>query len=65
MKRRREVLVLFILFIIYNGSGAETKVQYDNKALNVPISDDGAIDLVNHWTEQAYSGLFAAVAAKK
>uniref|UniRef100_A0AC35FF69 Uncharacterized protein n=1 Tax=Panagrolaimus sp. PS1159 TaxID=55785 RepID=A0AC35FF69_9BILA len=59
-------LFLFILpFCISVISGKEPKVEYDGKALNVPLNADGTVQLLQHWTDQAFSGLLAAVAEKQ
>jgi hypothetical protein len=50
-------------------TGGEIDVRksnlYDGKALEIPISGEHGIQLYQQWMEQAFSGLFAAVASKK
>uniref|UniRef100_A0AC34QP08 Uncharacterized protein n=1 Tax=Panagrolaimus sp. JU765 TaxID=591449 RepID=A0AC34QP08_9BILA len=69
MKRRRAMLPIITLILFVTSVCAQipqnAKVEYDGKALKVPITDDSFIDMATHWHEQAYSGLFAAIAAKK
>jgi len=38
---------------------------YDGKVLEVPIGPDAGIEIFQKWMEQAYSGLFAAIANKR
>ncbi|CEF60080.1 Moulting cycle MLT-10-like protein family-containing protein [Strongyloides ratti] len=38
---------------------------YDGEALNIPIGEDAVNDLHKHWSEQAISGLMAAVSSYK
>uniref|UniRef100_A0A0N5C9P9 Uncharacterized protein n=1 Tax=Strongyloides papillosus TaxID=174720 RepID=A0A0N5C9P9_STREA len=38
---------------------------YDGEALNIPIGEDAVHDLQKHWSEQAISGLMAAVSSYK
>lgn len=63
------MLLVITLILSVTFASAEipknAKVEYDGKALKVPITDESFVELATHWHEQAYSGLFAAIAAKK
>uniref|UniRef100_A0A7E4UR17 Uncharacterized protein n=1 Tax=Panagrellus redivivus TaxID=6233 RepID=A0A7E4UR17_PANRE len=68
MKRRRSAsmtMLLVVVFAVFALAVAEPKTGYDGKVQTVVMNDQGATEMIDHWAQQAYSGLFAAVAAKK
>ncbi|CAB3404955.1 unnamed protein product [Caenorhabditis bovis] len=38
---------------------------YKDKVMKIPISEEAGVDLLEHWTSQAFSGLISALAKKK
>lgn len=59
------IAVLATLTSVSHSIVPEPKTTFDGKALTVPIGADATYELYHHWVDQAFSGLFAAVAEKR
>ena len=53
------------LFIVVTALIAKSKVEEDDKVHRIKVQPENMVELYQHWTDQAFSGLFAAVASKR
>jgi hypothetical protein len=58
--------IIWLEFLIFATAIIDkSKVEEDIKVQRVPINPEKMVEVYQHWTDQAFSGLFAAVASKR